>query len=164
MRLTSFFTCLKLWNYTRKSQEIQKNTNFSSGSATYKTYSNLLFNCNMHLLGTFFCYKLRWHTATPLKTFHCTCATRKMTQLAYNLSAVPLIFLLFLGHLAKSQLDYRFYDSTCPNLTRIVRYSIWPVISNDTRMAASLLRLHFHDCIVNVIRFTDSLLFNKLYR
>ncbi|KAL1809892.1 hypothetical protein ACET3Z_026882 [Daucus carota] len=72
-----------------------------------------------------------------------------MTLRAYNLSAVPLIFLLFLGHLAKSQLDYRFYDSTCPNLTRIVRYSIWPVIANDTRMAASLLRLHFHDCIVN---------------
>ncbi|KAI5665906.1 hypothetical protein M9H77_15759 [Catharanthus roseus] len=47
------------------------------------------------------------------------------------------------------QLDYRFYDKTCPNLTKIVRYGVWSAIANDTRMAASLLRLHFHDCFVN---------------
>ncbi|CAL5326272.1 unnamed protein product [Camellia sinensis] len=27
--------------------------------------------------------------------------------------------------------------------------SVWSAIANDTRMAASLLRLHFHDCFVN---------------
>ncbi|XP_022133422.1 peroxidase 10 isoform X2 [Momordica charantia] len=43
----------------------------------------------------------------------------------------------------------RFYDDSCPNLTRIVRYGVWMALSNDTRMAASLLRLHFHDCFVN---------------
>lgn len=51
------------------------------------------------------------------------------------------------------QLDYRFYDKTCPNLTKIVRYGVWSAIANDTRMAASLLRLHFHDCFVNVILY-----------
>lgn len=51
--------------------------------------------------------------------------------------------------LSYAQLDYRFYFETCPNLTNIVRSGIRSAISNETRIAASLLRLHFHDCIVN---------------
>ncbi|XP_010550378.1 PREDICTED: peroxidase 10-like [Tarenaya hassleriana] len=47
------------------------------------------------------------------------------------------------------QLDYMYYVRSCPNLARIVRYGVASALSNDTRMAASLLRLHFHDCIVN---------------
>lgn len=77
-------------------------------------------------------------------------ALKKMAPSASNLSVVVFIFVLFLGHhLVNSQLDYKFYDATCPNLSKIVKYSIWPAIANDARMAASLLRLHFHDCIVN---------------
>lgn len=53
------------------------------------------------------------------------------------------------GLFVMCQLDYKYYDQTCPNLTMIVRNGVWSAISNDTRMAASLLRLHFHDCIVN---------------
>lgn len=50
----------------------------------------------------------------------------------------------------RSQLDYNFYDTSCPRLQMMVRYTVWAALRNDTRMAASLLRLHFHDCIVNV--------------
>ncbi|KAL5557085.1 hypothetical protein UlMin_039321 [Ulmus minor] len=60
-----------------------------------------------------------------------------------------LFCLFFLWPLVFSQLDYRYYDAKCPNLTRLVRYGVWSAIANDTRMAASLLRLHFHDCFVN---------------
>ncbi|TKY59123.1 Peroxidase 10 [Spatholobus suberectus] len=49
----------------------------------------------------------------------------------------------------KNQLDINFYGGSCPNLPMIVRYGVWSAIKNDNRMAASLLRLHFHDCIVN---------------
>ncbi|KAL2344853.1 hypothetical protein Fmac_006138 [Flemingia macrophylla] len=49
----------------------------------------------------------------------------------------------------RNQLDFNYYDGSCPNLLRIVRYGVWSAIKNDNRMAASLLRLHFHDCIVN---------------
>ncbi|OWM66232.1 hypothetical protein CDL15_Pgr013449 [Punica granatum] len=42
-----------------------------------------------------------------------------------------------------------FYDSTCASLTKIVRYGVWSAIANETRMAASILRLHFHDCLVD---------------
>ncbi|GKU94688.1 hypothetical protein SLEP1_g8142 [Rubroshorea leprosula] len=51
--------------------------------------------------------------------------------------------------LVSCQLDYKFYDDTCPSLTKIVRSGVWSAIDNETRMAASLLRLHFHDCFVN---------------
>ncbi|KAK6159387.1 hypothetical protein DH2020_006701 [Rehmannia glutinosa] len=46
-------------------------------------------------------------------------------------------------------LSYNFYDKTCPNLGMIVRWGVWTALKNDTRMAASLLRLHFHDCFVD---------------
>ncbi|XP_031132035.1 peroxidase 10 [Ipomoea triloba] len=65
--------------------------------------------------------------------------------------AISLV--LFLGFLAapmaESQLDYLFYDQSCPNLDMIVRWGVWAAIRNDSRMAASLIRLHFHDCFVN---------------
>lgn len=47
-------------------------------------------------------------------------------------------------------LDYNYYDQSCPRLQMMVRFGIWAALKNDSRMAASLLRLHFHDCIVNV--------------
>ncbi|PKI36500.1 hypothetical protein CRG98_043109 [Punica granatum] len=62
---------------------------------------------------------------------------------------LPFFSVLFLGHFVSCQLDYRFYDSTCASLTKIVRYGVWSAIANETRMAASILRLHFHDCLVD---------------
>lgn len=67
--------------------------------------------------------------------------------------------LLFLGFLvlmgfgpimALSQLSSDFYAQSCPNALKIVRNQVLNAIRNETRMAASLLRLHFHDCFVNV--------------
>lgn len=52
-----------------------------------------------------------------------------------------------------SQLDIRFYDRSCPFLPMIVRRFVTEAVRDDTRMAASLLRLHFHDCIVDVTMF-----------
>ncbi|KAB2051685.1 hypothetical protein ES319_A12G071400v1 [Gossypium barbadense] len=72
-----------------------------------------------------------------------------MEQKAFKRPSVNLFYVFFLSHLVFCQLDYRFYDSTCPSLTMIVRYGVWSAIANDTRMAASLVRLHFHDCFVN---------------
>lgn len=71
----------------------------------------------------------------------------------YKLALVQLLCVLILTSLVSAQLDYRFYDKSCPNLTKIVRFGVWSAIKNDTRMAASLLRLNFHDCFVNVIPF-----------
>ncbi|XP_043714333.1 peroxidase 10-like [Telopea speciosissima] len=72
-----------------------------------------------------------------------------MDSSSYTHSLLSFVIILVLSPLASSQLDYKFYDSTCPNLTKIVRYGVWSAMGNETRMAASLLRLHFHDCFVN---------------
>lgn len=51
--------------------------------------------------------------------------------------------------LSDAQLSASFYDKSCPSLTSVVRSSVKQAVQKENRMAASLLRLHFHDCFVN---------------
>ncbi|XP_019416566.1 PREDICTED: peroxidase N-like [Lupinus angustifolius] len=60
-----------------------------------------------------------------------------------------LMNLLMLSVVVRSQLTPHFYMETCPHIFRIVREEVQNALKNDIRMAASLLRLHFHDCFVN---------------
>ncbi|CAN1155836.1 Lignin-forming anionic peroxidase [Linum perenne] len=46
------------------------------------------------------------------------------------------------------ELSTNFYSNSCPNALSTIRRSINTAISRERRMAASLLRLHFHDCFV----------------
>jgi peroxidase len=50
----------------------------------------------------------------------------------------------------KKKLSTDFYHSSCPKLLSIVNKGIISAIKKETRIGASLLRLHFHDCFVNV--------------
>jgi peroxidase len=42
----------------------------------------------------------------------------------------------------------QFYDHSCPNAQHIVKSVLAKAVAKEARMAASLLRLHFHDCFV----------------
>ena len=66
------------------------------------------------------------------------------------LSFFFLIFIFFFEP-SRAYIELRpdFYDESCPRLPMIIRYHIWAAVQNDSRMAASLLRLNFHDCIVD---------------
>ncbi|KAF5471312.1 hypothetical protein F2P56_011755 [Juglans regia] len=68
-------------------------------------------------------------------------------------NAIVLFFIAFLlgGIISVShaQLSSTFYDETCPNVTSIIRGVIDNALLSDSRIGASLLRLHFHDCFVN---------------
>lgn len=44
----------------------------------------------------------------------------------------------------------QFYDHSCPQAQEIVKSIVAKAVAKETRMAASLLRLHFHDCFVKV--------------
>ncbi|XP_051145090.1 lignin-forming anionic peroxidase-like [Andrographis paniculata] len=65
---------------------------------------------------------------------------------------VAIAYSLLLTWLAQAQqqqqLSPTFYDSRCPNAVSTIRTSIRRAISGERRMAASLIRLHFHDCFV----------------
>jgi peroxidase len=50
-----------------------------------------------------------------------------------------------------AQLSSTFYDKTCPGLQTIVRTAMATAVAKEARMGASILRLFFHDCFVNVI-------------
>jgi len=51
---------------------------------------------------------------------------------------------------AQAQLAIDFYDDSCPQIYDIVRAEIQKAVATETRIAASLVRVHFHDCFVNV--------------
>lgn len=65
----------------------------------------------------------------------------------YYLGLINMLMLLLV---VRSQLTTDFYKSSCPNLSKIVRREVQNALMNEMRMGASLLRLHFHDCFVNV--------------
>ena len=50
----------------------------------------------------------------------------------------------------EAQLSSTFYDRTCPNALSTIRTTIRQAVSRERRMAGSLIRLHFHDCFVQV--------------
>nr|XP_023880350.1 peroxidase 59-like isoform X2 [Quercus suber] len=70
-----------------------------------------------------------------------------MSNSFYGYSLIMTFFMLLLH--AWSQLTPNSYDKTCPNLQNIVRNEVQKAFNKENRMAASLLRLHFHDCFVN---------------
>lgn len=66
-----------------------------------------------------------------------------------NSGILLLIFMVFLTTNVRGQLTADYYATTCPNLFQVVRKQLQSAVMTEMRMAASLLRLHFHDCFVN---------------
>jgi peroxidase len=63
-------------------------------------------------------------------------------------ATVAVACVLALG--AVAQLSPTFYDASCPNLQTIVRSGMAAAVQQEPRMGASILRLFFHDCFVQV--------------
>ncbi|MCL7026838.1 hypothetical protein MKW94_015671 [Papaver nudicaule] len=63
------------------------------------------------------------------------------------LTLFSVLALLFSS--SHGQLSTNFYSTTCPSLPIIVRRTMAQALRSDSRIAASFLRLFFHDCFVN---------------
>ncbi|KAI3911316.1 hypothetical protein MKW98_010203 [Papaver atlanticum] len=70
-------------------------------------------------------------------------------------SSWPFFFFLLVSSLCMfgmnistttAQLSPSSYSSSCPNVLFTIQNAVLTAISNEPRMGASLLRLHFHDC------------------
>jgi len=68
-----------------------------------------------------------------------------------------LHFVLILGilgatrlHASDPHLTLDYYASTCPTVFDIVRKEMECAVLSDPRNAAIIVRLHFHDCFVQV--------------
>ncbi|KAF6163066.1 hypothetical protein GIB67_001394 [Kingdonia uniflora] len=64
------------------------------------------------------------------------------------LSLVSFAPLCFSQRGSNGNLYPQFYDHSCPKAQEIVKSVVKNAVAKETRMAASLLRLHFHDCFV----------------
>ncbi|XP_052175460.1 cationic peroxidase 1-like [Diospyros lotus] len=73
---------------------------------------------------------------------------------AYNpsiLMGLLMMLLLLAGAIgiASAQLSSTYYSSSCPDVLSTIKSAVDSAVSDEPRMGASLLRLHFHDCFVN---------------
>ncbi|PPR86251.1 hypothetical protein GOBAR_AA34442 [Gossypium barbadense] len=81
--------------------------------------------------------------------------------MAHSMGFITVLSLLAIVPLCLSGKTYggggylypQFYDHSCPKAQEIVKHSVAKAVAEDPRMAASLLRLHFHDCFVKVLLY-----------
>ncbi|KAL5582893.1 hypothetical protein UlMin_015335 [Ulmus minor] len=69
--------------------------------------------------------------------------------MALKLNRVCFFALLLLFRIASSELSPNYYEKSCPKALFIIKAAVLNAVAKESRMGASLLRLHFHDCFVN---------------
>lgn len=70
--------------------------------------------------------------------------------MAFARGLLLLSLVSLLAYTSNAQLSPMFYAGRCPSLQSIVRSVMSQAVAKDPRMGASILRLFFHDCFVNV--------------
>ena len=74
--------------------------------------------------------------------------------MASRLQSLVVLFVItlasFMISASEAILTRDFYRKVCPKALPIIRSIVQRAISREPRVGASLLRLHFHDCFVNV--------------
>lgn len=99
------------------------------------------------LLGLRICCNSHREPYLSLKPHHIYKMASNNIQLFLGLVVVTLVTLLIP---TSAQLSPHFYDKVCPQALPVIKSVIHRAILRERRIGASLLRLHFHDCFVNV--------------
>lgn len=71
----------------------------------------------------------------------------------YSVFLVMLLVLVQLQFLRPclAELLFGFYNRTCPSAESIVQAKVEEAVGFDRQNAAVLIRIHFHDCFVEVV-------------
>ncbi|CAN1315149.1 Peroxidase 64 [Linum perenne] len=76
-----------------------------------------------------------------------------MAAMARPILAFLVTFTIFFS---AHSLSHNYYDKTCPNLESIVTNAVKKAMSNDRTVPAALLRMHFHDCFIRLLKSTKN--------
>uniref|UniRef100_N1QX34 Peroxidase n=1 Tax=Aegilops tauschii TaxID=37682 RepID=N1QX34_AEGTA len=79
---------------------------------------------------------------------HAMQAIKSASTVKLGLLQQAVVLILCLAAAASAQLSTTFYDKSCPLALEKIQNGVATAVKNDRRMAASLLRMHFHDCFV----------------
>lgn len=74
----------------------------------------------------------------------------RMASPLLKVMGTVLMITMVCSPLATAQLSVSYYANTCPSVYDTVRAGVRSAINREARMGASLIRLFFHDCFVNV--------------
>ena len=83
-------------------------------------------------------------------TFHIYLDWFMASSISYLFVTLILSIISLLACTSNAQLSPTFYATSCPNFQRIARDEMTKAVNRQPRNAASILRLFFHDCFVNV--------------
>lgn len=83
------------------------------------------------------------------------CNTQTYNKMAsfhiqYSFLVLVLAMVITLMNPTNATLSPHFYDKVCPQALPVIKSVVQRAIIRERRIGASLLRLHFHDCFVNV--------------
>lgn len=67
-----------------------------------------------------------------------------------SILSLALLVLVMLTGSTTAQLSTNFYSRSCSKLFPTVKSTMQSAINREKRIGASILRLFFHDCFVNV--------------
>ncbi|KAF3664138.1 Peroxidase 2 [Capsicum annuum] len=73
-----------------------------------------------------------------------------MASLTRNLGLAFLCVVFGFVCFSNAQLSSNYYGVSCPNLQTIVSNAVRQAVNREARLGASILRLFFHDCFVNL--------------
>ncbi len=89
-----------------------------------------------------------------------TCVTKKERETLIMSQFKSFLLVLFLCAFAPlcffsrakgGYLYPQYYDYSCPRAQEIVESIMCDAVAREARIAASIIRLHFHDCFVQVL-------------